>query len=201
MDYARLGTDLKDLRRRNAALGLAVAGLSFALIVALLAILKIAGTERTVIVPPTIDKSFWVTHERASRDYLNQMASYVAYLILDVDPAVIDWKKDTLLNWVAPGEHAALRTRLELEADRLKRINAATFFRPQQLVADEARQAVTVRGRLRTLVNGQETSSEVKAYLVEFDYAGGRAQLKSFKEIAHEPHAAGATAAAAAAAR
>jgi conjugal transfer pilus assembly protein TraE len=201
MDHARLGTDLKDLRRRNGALGLAVAGLSFALIVALLAILKIAGTERTVIVPPTIDKSFWVTHERASRDYLNQMASYVAYLILDVDPAVIDWKKDTLLNWVAPGEHAALRTRLELEADRLKRINAATFFRPQQLVADEERQAVTVRGRLRTLVNGQETSSEVKAYLVEFDYAGGRAQLKSFKEIAHERQAPGAAAAAAAAAR
>ena len=55
MDYARLGTDLKDLRRRNASLGWAVAGLSFALIVALLAILKIAGTERTVIVPPTID--------------------------------------------------------------------------------------------------------------------------------------------------
>jgi len=135
------------------------------------------------------------------RDNLNQMASYVAYLILDVDPAVIDWKKDALLNWVAPGEHAALRTRLELEADRLKRINAATFFRPQQLVANEERQTVTVRGRLRTLVNGQETSSEVKAYLVEFDYAGGRAQLKSFKEIAHEPHAPGATAAAAAAAR
>lgn len=201
MDYARLGTDLKDLRRRNGALGLAVAGLSFALIVALLVILKIAGTERTVIVPPTIDKSFWVTHERASRDYLNQMASYIAYLILDVDPAVIDWKKDTLLNWVAPGEHAALRTRLELEADRLKRINAATFFRPQQLVANEERQTVTVRGRLRTLINGQETSSEVKAYLVEFDYAGGRAQLRSFKEIPNEPHAPGAPAAPVAAAR
>jgi conjugal transfer pilus assembly protein TraE len=201
MDYARLSSDLKDLRRRNGSLGVAVAGLSFALIVSLLVILKIAGTERTVIVPPTIDKSFWVTHERASRDYLDQMAAYIAYLILDVDPAVIDWKKDALLNWVAPGQHAAIRTRLDLEADRLKRINASTFFRPQQLVANEERQSVTVRGRLRTMINGQETSSEVKAYLVEFDYAGGRAQLKSFKEIANETPAPGATAATAAAGR
>lgn len=201
MDYTRLSSDLKDLRRRNGSLGLAVAGLSFALIVALLVILKIAGTERTVIVPPTIDKSFWVTHERASRDYLDQMAAYIAYLILDVDPAVIDWKKDALLNWVAPGQHAALRTRLDLEANRLKRINASTFFRPQQLVANEERQTVTVRGRLRTMINGQETSSEVKAYLVEFDYTGGRAQLKSFRELTHEQPGPGSPAATAAVAR
>lgn len=198
MNFTQLDFDLKDLRRRNRALATGVVALGFALVVSLLVILKIAGTERTVIVPPTIERSFWITSERASKDYLNQMAAYVAYLVLDVDPAVIDWKKDALLNWVAPGEHAAFKSRLDLEADRLKRINASTFFRPQQLVPNEERQSVTVRGRLRTMVNGQETSSDIKAYLVEFQYAGGRAQLKSFKEIANDSPALGPTAAAAA---
>ena len=37
--------------------------------------------------------------------------------------------------------------------------------------------------RLRTLVNGFETANDLKAYRVEFSYAGARMHLKSFKEI------------------
>ena len=55
-----------------------------------------------------------------------------------------------------------LKTRQELEASRLKRINASTFFMPQQLVPSEDAQTVVVRGRLRTLVNGQETANEAQ---------------------------------------
>lgn len=186
MDYARLNTDLKDLQRRNRRLGLALSGLVLALLVALGTILKIAGTERTVVVPPAIDRTFWVTRERASRAYLEQMASYVAYLVLDVDPETIDWKRNALLDWVAPDQHAAMKTRQELEADRLKRFNGATYFRPQQLVADEQRQSVVLRGRLRTQVNGHETSNDTKAYLAEFDFTYGRAQLKTFKDVTNE---------------
>ena len=199
MNFEKLDFDLKELRRRNRTLGFGVASLGVVLIFALITILKMAGTERTVIVPPHIDKSFWVTSERASKDYLNQMAAYVAYLILDVDPAVVDWKRDALLNWVLPEQHSALKSRQQLEADRLKRINAATFFRPQQLVANEEQQTVTVRGRLRTMINGQETSNELKAYRVAFRYEGGRVQLKSFEEVADATHHADKTAAAAAA--
>ena len=186
MDYARLNIDLKDLQRRNRGLGLALSALVLALLLALGTILKIAGTERTVIVPPAIEKAFWVTSERASRAYLEQMASYVAYLVLDVDPETIDWKRNALLDWVAPDQHATMKSRQELEADRLKRINGATYFRPQQLVASEERQSVVLRGRLRTQVNGHETSNDTKAYLAEFDFAGGRAQLKTFKDVTNE---------------
>ena len=49
--------------------------------------------------------------------------------------------------------------------------------------ADQAASAGAVRGRLRTQVNGQETATDTKAYLAEFQYAGGRMHLKAFKEI------------------
>lgn len=199
MDFDRLDGDLKELRRRNRALGRTVSGLVLALIVSLLVIAKIAGTERTVLVPPSIDKAFWVTGAHGSKDYLEQMAAYFAWLILDVDPSTIDWKRDALLDWVAPDQHAAMKVRQDLEADRLKRINGATWFRPQQLVANEQRQSVVIRGRLRTQVNGQETANDTKSFLVEFAYAGGRASLKTFKEIPDDQPGAAQTAAAAAA--
>jgi conjugal transfer pilus assembly protein TraE len=186
MDFPRLSADLKGLRRRNAVLGVAVGAMAAALVLALAVILCLLGTQRTVVVPPAIDRSFWVARDSASSAYLEQMAAFVAWLVLDVTPSSIDWKKDVLLGYVEPDQHGALKTRQELEAARLKRINASTSFAPQELRPSEANQSVVVRGRLRTLVNGQETSNDSRAYLVEFRYAGGRIHLKTFKEIGHE---------------
>lgn len=186
MDFPKLSADLKDLRRRNAVLGLAVGAMAAALVLALAVILCLLGTQRTVVVPPAIDRSFWVARDSASSAYLEQMAAFVAWLVLDVTPSSIDWKKEVLLGYVEPDQHGALKARQELEASRLKRINASTSFAPQELRPSEANQSVVVRGHLRTLVNGQETSNDNRAYLVEFRYAGGRIHLKTFKELSHE---------------
>ena len=185
MDFERLGGDLKELRRRNRTLGAAVGLLAAGHVLALAVVLNLLGAVRTVVVPPSINKSFWVTRDKASGEYLEQMGSFVAWLVLDVTPASVDWKKDILLGYVEPEQHGELRTRQDLEAARLKRINASTFFMPQQLVPSEDAQTVVVRGRLRTQVNGLETANDLKAYLVEFSYSGGRMHLKTFKEINH----------------
>ena len=166
-----------------AAEGLAVGVLAAGQILALVVILNLLGTVRTVVVPPSLNKTFWVTRDQASAEYLEQMGSFIAWLVLDVTPASIDWKKDILLGYVEPDQYGPLRTRQEVEAERLKRINAATVFAPQQLVPSEEGQSIVIRGRLRTLVNGFETANDLKAYRVEFSYAGARMHLKSFKEI------------------
>jgi conjugal transfer pilus assembly protein TraE len=92
-------------------------------------------------VPPSINKTFWVTRDKASSEYLEQMGSFIAWLVLDVTPASIDWKKDILLGYVEPDQYGPLKTRQEVEAERLKRINAATVFAPQQLVPSEKARA------------------------------------------------------------
>ncbi len=183
MDFDRLSGDLKDMRRRNRGLGLAVGALAAGMLLALAIIINLLGTVRTVVVPPSLSKSFWVTNDRASSEYLEQMGSFVAWLILDVTPSTIDWKKDILLGYVDPAQYGPLKTRQEVEAERLKRINAATAFAPQQLVASEDTQSLVVRGRLRTLVNGYETANDLKAYRIEFGHAGARMHVIGFKEV------------------
>jgi len=183
MDFERLNADRKELARRNRGLGLAVGFLAVGQILALIVILNILGSVRTVVVPPTLNKSFWVADAKASGAYLEQMGSFIAWLVLDVTPSSIDWKKDILLGYVESGQYGELKSRQEVEAERLKRINAATAFAPEQLVPSEAGQSLVIRGRLRTLVNGFETANEAKAYLIEFGFAGARMHLKTFKEI------------------
>lgn len=183
MDFERLNTDRKDLLRRNRMLSLIVGGLVISQTLALVALLNVMGSERTVLVPPSIEKTFWVTSGRASAPYLEQMGAFVAWLVLDVSTATIDWKKEILLTYVEPSQHGVFKAKQEVEAERLKRINAATAFAPEQLVPSENGQSIVVRGRLRTLVNGMETTNEARSYLIEFGFGGTRLHLKTFKEI------------------
>jgi conjugal transfer pilus assembly protein TraE len=183
MDFARLDGDLKDLRRRNRGLAAGVLAMTICLLLSLVVILNLLGSVRTVVVPPSINKSFWVTRDKASSEYLEQMGSFVAWLVLDVTATSIDWKRDMLLSYVEPAAQGDLKIRQDLEASRLKRINASTYFAPQQLVPNEDSQSVVVHGRLRTLVNNLETAADLKSYRVEFAFSGGRMHLKAFKEV------------------
>jgi len=102
MDFDRLNGDLKELRHRNRGLGLAIGALAAGQVIALAVILNLLGSVRTLVVPPSINKSFWVERDKVSSEYLEQMGSFIAWLVLDVTPASIDWKKDILLGYVEP---------------------------------------------------------------------------------------------------
>jgi conjugal transfer pilus assembly protein TraE len=144
---------------------------------------NMVGRERIVLTPPAIEKSFWVAKDRVSASYLEQMGGFMAYLTLDVSPSSIEWKKAMLLQYVAPDLYGALQTRQDLEADRLKRLNATTQFSVAQLVPDEDTLSVHLKGRLATFINGTRTSDVEKEYVVDFDYTGSRIQLKHFEEL------------------
>ena len=98
MDFERHQNDLRVQRKTNRALGAIVALLSVCQLLSLAVIVSILGSERTVIVPPSIDRTFWVTRDKASREYLEEMAGFVAWLVLDVSPSTVDWKRNVLLN-------------------------------------------------------------------------------------------------------
>ena len=56
------------------------------------------------------------------KEAMHDLHPYVAWLVLDVTPTTVDWKKNVLLNWVAPDQHAGPEHHHqhahELEVDR-----------------------------------------------------------------------------------
>lgn len=186
MNPDRLQTDVNDLRDRVRKQGGANLLLSAAVVLALVVILNIVGMERTVVSPPTIEKTFWVSRDKASASYLEQMTGYVSWLVLDVAPESIEWKRDVLLTFVDPSTTGALKNQQELEATRLKRMNASTYFLPVQFASDEKEQAVIIRGKLRTQINGADTSVQDKAYVAKFRFSYGRVHLMTFKEVKYD---------------
>jgi conjugal transfer pilus assembly protein TraE len=187
MDNDKFQEDLRALKRLIRGQRMALGGLIASVLVALLIIYQILGAQRVVVTPPQVSQPFWVSGARVSSSYLEQMGGYVAWLVLDVTPGTIHWKKDALLSFVEPDDFGALKIRQEVEAERLKKLNASTYFLLQQLEPDEENQHVVLTGRLRTYINGQETSVIPKRYLAQFSYRGGRTHLKTFKEVSNDP--------------
>lgn len=183
MNPNALMQDLKLMRSTVRLQGAALALMGTCLLASLVLMFNMVGRDRIVVTPPSIDKTFWVSKERVSSAYLEQMGSFIAFLVLDVSPQSIDWKKTMLLQYVSPDIYGALQTRQDLEADRLRRLNATTQFSVAQLLPDEEAMNVTLKGRLATFINGARTSDVDKEYVAEFEFKGNRVQIRNFREI------------------
>ena len=141
--------DLAALRGVIARQSVQLIGLLAVLALALVTVLLMVGRERTVVTPPTLQKSFWVEGDQVSGSYLEQMAGWIATLILDVSPGNIDYNKTILLQYAAPDAHGALAQAMELAAAKLKRDNATTLFAVQQLTPDEPTHVGGAQGAAR----------------------------------------------------
>ena len=183
-----LRADIASARRATIYLAALLVGSIFANAMLTLLVTRIADRERVVLVPPTIQKTFWVDAERASAEYLEQMAYFLLQLTLNVTPQNVDHQAHVLMQYAAPASFGELRAAMLSTAERLKRDGASTVFSARDLIVDEAQQRVGVRGQLTTYISDRRVSEVSKAYAIELQYAGGRIFLKAFRETtANDP--------------
>lgn len=175
--------DVQVLSTQNKNLWLAVAGLILLLILALMLVWSSMGSSRTVVTPPNIEKSFWITNGTASDTYLIQMAEWVAWLDLDVTPDNVRYKSEKLLQLADPGFHGPLQQKLRINAEKLARDNATTSFDVRTAKAAPDALAVILTGYLKVSINGTPVRTELRHYLAVFRLQFGTAQLVQFRQV------------------
>lgn len=185
MDHQTYSADIDALRRTARRQQWIILILAIALLLALWNAINTFGRDRTIVTPPNLEKSFWITQKTASPEYVEQMALWIASLILDVTPDTIKYKSDLLLQYVAPSAHGELSEKQTLQTQRLKRDNASTYYVLQTINIDSARLAAVLSGRLHTLINGRHVDEIEKFYFVRFRLEGGRASVTDFREVPH----------------
>ena len=178
--------DVQMLIRQNRFLWLSLGGIVTALVLALLVAWAGMGATRTVVTPPKIEKSFWITDNTASGEYIDQMAQWVSYLTLDVTPDNVQYKSDLLLKLAHPDYHGALQQKLRVNAEKIRRDNAATSFDIRTVRAAPDALAAVLTGQLKVLINGTPVKNEIRHYLARFDLDGGKAQLIQFKQVKND---------------
>ena len=182
MKLASLREGLSSTRRATTFLVVLLLAAMVTNLILAVFVIRMAGHERIVVVPPVVHKTFWLETERVSPEYLEQMGYFLMQLTLNVTPQSVDHQSKVLLSYAAPGAFGELRTALAATAERLKRDGAATVFSAQDITVDERTMKVGVRGQLTTYVSDRRVSEVAKGYAIEFQYSAGRIYLKSFRE-------------------
>lgn len=137
------------------------------------------GTEKTIIAPPVVSKTFWVDGDQISPEYVEQMADYFAGLALSANPNNVKYRQQLLLQYVAPGAYGALKSELEYASDKLIRDGASQAFFPSNIHVNKTE--ANLKGRLITTIGNKVTSEKAVNYSIKFKYDSGKLYVDKFQ--------------------
>jgi conjugal transfer pilus assembly protein TraE len=146
------------------------------------AVFKLSSTQRTIFLPPTVNKSFWVDENHVSKEYLEQMGMFLAQLELTVSPASYQYQTNALLKYVHPSAYGDLQRTLAAQGDKLARDNSSTVFTPVSVTADSEHNRLAIAGQLATYISDKLVTKEQKTYYIDFIYTDAKLYLKTFTE-------------------
>ena len=137
---------------------------------------------RTVLVPASLGAKAWIEDERMSPGFHIEWASHLAALALSATPASAEHQAQMLLRHVSPAVGERFAAELDVNIERLRTMQASTFFSVTQAHARaEAGQAALV-GFLSTFIRDRLVSERPRAYVLEFQVNNGRPLLTAFQQ-------------------
>lgn len=163
-------------------LRMTVATLLVIIVVEGFVLLKTLGLEKIVIVPPTINRSFWLSGTEVSKDYLEQMAYWYAGLVLNATPATGEYQKQMFLRYATPSDVGRLTTEAATRLEYLARNSASTLFTVDALTTNEGLMKVALTGSLSTFVGEKRIENRRAVFVIGFAFINGRLYVKEFKE-------------------
>lgn len=155
-------------------------------LVQIVATVRLIGTEKTILVPPEIKRSFWVSGNDASKEYLEEMAYWYAGLALNITPAVSDYQNNLFLKYAAPSEYGRLQAEMGARAEFLKKNNTATQFAVRSVTTDEKNQRVALSGTLLTWTSDKKAGERNAVFMVGFKQMNGKLYVSDFKETSDQ---------------
>lgn len=147
------------------------------------AVLTADRTHRETLIPPDVSKTFWVEGKRASASYLEQMGQFVIGLALNATPASADYNAQQILKYATPQAYGTLEAELGSNALHMKEVNVSTYFSPQSVRVNEAKQSVLFQGNLSSLIGDKVVNTASKQYIVRFKMQGGTIYLTELRDV------------------
>lgn len=155
---------LSKLREENRLMKLAVFVLALALFVESILIYRAAQTQKVIILPPRVDKEFWVSGNEVSNAYLEQVGLYIADRLLSVSSENVDFSLNTIMPFMTtePQLIKAIKDKF-IEFTRIIKVNnISQIFYPVKV--DIKKDELIIDGTLKKLT-GNVLMSETKPKL------------------------------------
>lgn len=155
------------------------AGITFLLAatILLLSVFLFVKKERIVVVPPIIEKEFWVEGKTVSPTYLEQYGCFLGQLILGKSAHSAQMQRNVLLRHADPSYVGTLKNKLMEEEETLRKQNSSYAFYPVDVKVDISKKEVHITGDRLFFVSGKQVSQEREEYTLSFSYIGSRLLL------------------------
>lgn len=186
MNPKKYGGTIDNNKSQIFSLRLTVAGLVGVLLLQGFAVVSLIGEDRQTLVPPSIDKTFWVNKKRVSPEYLEQMGYFIGGLVLNVTPDNVDYQNKVLLQYACPPTHGKLKTDQAVAGNALKRDSISTLFATRIVQVDEKALKVALTGTMATWISNKKAPDYTKTFLAKFEYQNGRICVADFKETSSD---------------
>lgn len=163
-----------------------LAGLVVVILVGTIVVLRLIGNEKTVLTPPDIKRTYWVSGDAVSKEYLEDMAYWYAGLALNITPAVSSYQNGLFLKYAAPSEFGRLQMEMGARAEFLKKNNTATQFSVRNITPDERTLRVALSGVLFTWASDKKAGERQATYVIGFKNMNGKLYVSEFKETSEQ---------------
>lgn len=146
---------------------------------------NVSTAEKTIIVPPNIERPFTVRGDEVSPEYVEQMTQYFSQQLLTYQKKNARHRFESVLHYAAPRQYAVMRATFDNEARRIERNDIASVFYPMGISID--RLTAVIHGELVGMVGSRVVSRKDKAYRFQYQYQGGHFSVVSFTEVRKDP--------------
>ena len=169
-DYiAKLKGDIKILAVSNVvlAVALAVVGVLFA---------NMASKKIVVILPPKVDREFWVADTKLSRSYLEQVSLFIADRLMTVSPSNVEDSLASIYPFLTT-EPEALKKLKSFFAEYIAKIKENSYwqsFYPLRVDILPRHRKIAVRGIVKKISGNVYLGEERRAVEITFKVKHGR---------------------------
>lgn len=130
--------------------------------------------ERVVFTPPNIEQEMWIEANKASPEYLEQMAIFFATLAGNLSPGNAEYNVRILSNYCLPSKYNEVKAELASQASYIRKNNIQQSFFPKLVHLDEKKAKVQVEGDVYRNIGTTKISQEKMVFHVTF-------KMKKFK--------------------
>ncbi|WP_068470643.1 type IV conjugative transfer system protein TraE [Candidatus Protochlamydia phocaeensis] len=135
-------------------------------------------SDRIVIVPPVIEKEFWVDSNGVSPTYLEQMGCFLGQQLLTKSAYSAPMQRAILLRHADASYIGILKQKLLEEEELLKKQSTSYVFYPIETKVNPKTLEVILNGERQVYIAGKQISTDKEAYILQFNFSGSKLLLK-----------------------
>jgi type IV conjugative transfer system protein TraE len=148
----------------------------------LLILLLFWKDDRTIFMPPVLDKPFSIHGSSYSASYYEQMGVFLVNLLLTKTSETAEQQHQLLYKYVDPELLGVFKRDLTDEVDTLKKDAAGYVFYPIETKVNLGTKSVLIKGERHTYVGAQRIDVSKEAYRLMFVQRGHVLYLCNFKK-------------------